>query len=256
MTMPSPGMPTDVLGGVGLTFLKVYEDRPAPDGRHSGCAHVHAVTDEAYFVVSGAGFLELHDLANGFRRLPLAPGAFVQFTPGTIHRVISTDGLEVMVVMGNAGLAERGDARIYFGAEVDSDPTEYRRLADLPKTGGRSGALERRDASVAGYGALMELQISDSTAYRAEIERFVLRHFNDMKAVRDDLSAVVEAGPMRWVRTVNQRIERLPKGIAAAKTLVMASNEETVLGMCGTLRAVCGLQPPATASGSLDASAP
>jgi mannose-6-phosphate isomerase-like protein (cupin superfamily) len=251
MTASLSAMPTDVLGGVGLTFLKVYEDRPAPDGLHSGCAHVHAITDEAYFVVAGEGYLELHDLANGFRRAPLSPGAFVQFSPGTVHRVVSTDGLEVMVTMGNAGLPERGDARIYFGPEVDADPEEYKRLAALPKTKGREGALERRDASVTGYTKLMDLMVSDEAAYRAEIARFVEHHFAAMAAIRDDLSAVVEAGPVRWAQQARDRIEALPKGPAGPKTLVTEPVSEPVLGMCGILRPVSGLHPLAAEAASL-----
>ena len=43
------------IAGIGLTHLSVYEQSPAPDGLSSGCAHVHALTDEAYYVVAGEG---------------------------------------------------------------------------------------------------------------------------------------------------------------------------------------------------------
>jgi len=244
MAAPIRELPTDVLGGVGLTLLKVYEDRAAPDGQHSGCAHVHAITDEAYFVVSGTGFLELHDATNEFRRLPLSPGAYVQFSPGTIHRAVSTGGLEVMVVIGNAGLAERGDARIYFGPDVDADAEEYRRLTALPKTDGRPGALERRDASIAGYAKLMKLHESNPVAYRAELARFVELHLAEMAALRDNLAEVVAAGPMQWARTAGKRIENLPASLASSETLVTSLTDEPILGMCGTLRPVSGLRPP------------
>lgn len=246
MTVASTDMTAEVLGGVGLTLLTVYEDRPAPDGQHSGCAHVHAVTDEAYFVVAGSGFLELHDAANGFRRMPLAPGAYVQFTPGTIHRVVSTGGLEVIVVIGNAGLAERGDARIYFGPDVDADADEYARLASLPKTNGRAGALERRDASVTGYMELMALLDRDPDAYRVEVTRFVEHHYRAMAELRAPLSAIVDAGPVHWARLARDRVEALPGGVAPAETLVTAPVEEPILGMCGTLRPVSGLHQPVT----------
>ena len=41
-------MQPGLIAGIGLTHLTVYDQRVAPDGLHSGCAHVHAVTDEAY----------------------------------------------------------------------------------------------------------------------------------------------------------------------------------------------------------------
>jgi len=248
MTAPSLTTPTDVLGGVGLTHLKVYEDRPAPDGQHSGCAHVHAVTDEAYFVVAGEGFLELHDVANGFRVMPLVSGAFVQFTPGTIHRVVSTNRLEVVVVIGNAGLAERGDARIYFGRDVDGKPDAYRRLAGLPKSKGRAGALDRRDASITGYMALLELRASDPHAYQIEVERFVQLHYREMEALQAKFAAIVEAGPLRWATIARDRIDALPGGFAAAGSLAAEPRAEPVLGMCGMLRPVDGLQALPTIS--------
>ena len=67
-------MGSGLLAGIGLTRLQVYEQRPAPDGTLSGCAHVHAFTDEAYYIVAGRGALELHDVDHGFRRVPLAGG--------------------------------------------------------------------------------------------------------------------------------------------------------------------------------------
>jgi len=246
MTAPLDTIPTEVLGGVGLTHLKIYEDRPAPDGKQSGCAHVHAVTDEAYYAIAGEGYLELHDAENGFRVAPLTPGTFVQFTPGTIHRAVSTAGLEVVVLIGNAGLAERGDARIYFGPGVDANPDEYRRLAGLPKAKGREGALERRDASIEGYMGLMELRERDPRAYLNEVNRFVTLHCREMEALRERFAAIVEAGPGKWTNIVRERIEALPDRLAAPGTLTAGPGDEPVLGMCGTLHPVGGLQALAT----------
>ena len=144
-------MSSGLLAGIGLTRLRVYDQRPAPDGTLSGCAHVHAYTDEAYYVIAGRGALELHDVERGFRRVPLEPGDFVQFGPGTLHRSVNETGLDILALMSNSGLAERGDARIYFGAAVDADPAEFERLRSLPKTHGLDGALQRRDASTLAY---------------------------------------------------------------------------------------------------------
>ncbi len=114
-----------LIGGIGLTEVHVYSQRPAPDGLFSGCPHVHAVTDEGYFVLSGQGWVEFHDRDHGCRRLDLAPGDYVHFPPLVMHRLVSTDALVILGIMGNGGLAERGEARIYFGPEVDASPTRF-----------------------------------------------------------------------------------------------------------------------------------
>lgn len=207
------------IAGVGLTHLSVYEQRPAPDGLSSGCAHVHALTDEAYYVVGGEGAIELHDAEHGFRSVPLARGDFVQFPPGTLHRSVSTRGLEVLALMGNAGLAERGDARLYFGAQVDADPAEYQRLKALPQHAGLDGALERRDASVRAYLQLLQLWRDDRSAYFAELSRFVELHRRDIAARRDEFAlAGVAAAPL---------------GASAA---VRHGQLQSSFGMCGVLR--------------------
>lgn len=228
-----------VIGGVGLTHLTVYEDRPAPDGLMSGCAHVHAVTEEAYYAIAGTGVLELHDLEHGFRRIPLKPGTYVHFSPGTLHRAVSTGGLEALVIIGNAGLAEHGDARIYFGAEADADPAAYARLAALPKTHGRDGALQRRDASVDAYRHLVRLWDSDRAAYRAEISRFVSVHARAMDAHRAEFRRIVEAGPLAAAQASLARIDGLPAAVEAPFGIrAETSAGEVLLGMCGTLRPV------------------
>ena len=86
---------TGLIGGIGLTEVHVYAQRPAPDGKFSGCPHVHAVTDEGYFVLQGRGEVEFHDLENGFRRLPLEPGQYVHFPPLVMHRLISDGQLVI-----------------------------------------------------------------------------------------------------------------------------------------------------------------
>ena len=125
---PAEGRAEDLISGIGLTHLTVYDQRPAPDGLMSGSPHVHAVTDEGYYVISGRGRVELHDLKDGFRSVELSPGRYIHFPPGVVHRLVNTDHLVLLVVMGNAGLAERGDARIYFGKAVDENPAEIARL--------------------------------------------------------------------------------------------------------------------------------
>ncbi len=244
--MPAPARPSaapaeDLIGGIGLTQLTVYDQRPAPDGRMSGAPHVHAVTDEGYYVIGGQGSVELHDRAAGFRTVELRPGRYVQFPPGTLHRLVNTDHLVLLVVMGNAGLAERGDARIYFGEKVDGDPAEFARLTGLAKAGGLEGALDRRDAAIRAYMGLLDLWAKDRPAYCRELDRFVGVHMKAAARLRSEFAAVVAAGPVAWGELFRARVEGLPAAATAGAPLLYAPPEATTLGMCGVLRPVTGL---------------
>ena len=232
----------DLISGIGLTHLTVYDQRPAPDGEQSGSPHVHAVTDEGYYCMSGTGRVELHDLKNGFRSVELTPGRYLQFPPGTLHRLVNTGGLTILVVMGNAGLAERGDARIYFGKKVDGDPAEYARLAGLPQSKGLEGALDRRDAAIRAYMNLIELWEKDKKAYFADLGRFLNVHNQAMAKKKDGLQEAVEAGPLAWAGIAAGRLESLPKGEKDPVSLLFKPGDEIALGMCGILRPIDKLE--------------
>ena len=230
-----------LIAGIGITHLEVYAQRPGPDGVLAGCAHVHALCDEAYFGIEGSGAVELHDLERGFRTVPIEPGTWVQFQPGTLHRSVCYDGFEVVAVMSNAGLPERGDARIYFGPEVDADPVEFERLKGLA-VGGIEGALARRDASSEGYAGLIALWETDRDAYFAELRRFYGVHCASLAGRRADLEAVVRAGPLASAETTLERIGGLPDAPAPGPIRrAEAGSEGVKLGMCGLLRQVSQL---------------
>lgn len=233
----------DMIGGIGLTHLTVYEQRPAPDGLNSGSPHVHAITDEAYYVISGTGRAELHDLKQGFRALDLKPGQYLQFPPCVLHRIISTDKLVILAVMGNAGLAERGDARIYFGRKVDEDPDEFARLVGLAKAEGLEGALNRRDASVKAYTELLKLWESDRPAYFVELRRFIDAHLRAMEKMRPAFSEAVAQGPLQWGRRSAERLAKLPKGDSEPEPRFHDPGDAVAYGMCGVLRPVATLVP-------------
>lgn len=230
-------MQPGLIAGIGLTHLTVYDQRPGPDGMQSGCAHVHAVTDEAYFVISGRGAIELHDTVHGFRSVRLEPGSFVQFSPGTLHRSVCHEKLVVLAVMGNAGLAERGDARIWFGPEADADAALYQRLWRLPAETGLAGALERRDRSIAAYQELMRLWEDDRAAYARELERFVEVHARAMAPLRERFQGVVADGPAAWLQAALSRIGGLPgQPPVPEATAIGPESGPPKLGMCGLLR--------------------
>lgn len=232
-----------LIGGIGLTHLTVYEQRPAPDGANSGSPHVHAITDEAYYVLSGTGRAELHDVQHGFRTVELKQGQYLQFPPCVLHRIVSTGGLVILAVMGNAGLAERGDARIYFGKSVDENPEEFARLTGLAKAKGLDGALERRDAAVRAYGNLLKLWEADRPAYFDELRRFTGLHLTAMEQIKPRFADAVARGPLHWGGLSQRRIDALPNGEAEPEALFHNGEPKIAYGMCGILRPVMSLKP-------------
>lgn len=226
-----------LIGGIGLTEVHVYNQRPAPDGLFSGCPHVHAITDEGYFVLSGRGWVEFHDRGHGYQRLDLAPGDYVHFPPLVLHRLVSTDALIILGIMGNGGLAERGEARIYFGPEVDASPERFAELVNLPRDRGLEGALDRRDCAVTAYQELFALWERDRPAYFAELERFFACHCAAIATKSDELRTEVERGPQAWARGTTDRLSALPQMFETRGDVFFnRRGSEEALGMCGVLR--------------------
>ena len=242
-TFADPTRPIGLIGGIGLTEVHVYAQRAAPDGEFSGCPHVHAVTDEGYFVLKGTGAVEFHDLEHGYRRMPLETGQYVHFPPLVMHRLVSDGELVILGMMGNAGLAEAGEARIYFGPKIDEDASAFAKCVGLPKVLGLEGALQRRDKAVEGYLGLMKLWEDDRDAYFAELRRFFDQHCRAMHAVAATLAMRVVRGPMAWAQATRERIDALP-GEPTVEPLVKLSRRggESALGMCGVLRPITSLE--------------
>ena len=233
-----------LIGGIGLTEVHVYTQRSAPDGLFSGCPHVHAVTDEGYFVLSGHGWVEFHDSVHGYRKLLLAAGDYVHFPPLVMHRLVSSAALVILGIMGNAGLAERGEARIYFGPEVDADPERFDTLINLPRVSGLEGALDRRDAAVRAYQVLLALWEQDRPAYFAELERFIACHCAAIASKAGELHTQVEQGPQAWARATTARLAALPRALPTrADVFFNKRGSESAFGMCGVLRPMLQLDP-------------
>jgi mannose-6-phosphate isomerase-like protein (cupin superfamily) len=228
-----------VLGGIGLTRVHVYHQRPAPDGLQSGCPHVHAICDEAYFILAGRGHAEFHDLEHGYREIPLETGDYLAFPANTLHRIVNGGDLVILGIMSNAGLAERGEARIYFGPEVDADPARFEELRGLPKTRGLEGALDRRDAAVGAYLGLQQLRESSGEAYRAELRRFFTLHAEETRRAQGTYREAIETGPVAWGAESLRRLEALPS-LAALEAPLAADREGAprLFGMCGLLKPV------------------
>jgi mannose-6-phosphate isomerase-like protein (cupin superfamily) len=154
--MSRPAFP----GAVSTTLLRVY-DWPAPDGVGavgSGSPHLHTVSSEAYVVLAGRGAVHTVTPA-GSQVHDLRPGTAVWFSPGTVHRAVNDGGLEVLVVMSDAGLPEAGDAVLTFPRDVLVDPARYRAAATLPVGDDAqvaAAARRRRDLAVQGMAELLE----------------------------------------------------------------------------------------------------
>lgn len=140
-------------GAVGVSRLCVY-DTLAPDGLVGGTPHMHLCCAEAYLVTAGTGAVQTL-ASGGFVRTQLQPGSVVWFPPGTIHRLVNSGGLKMVVLMQNSGLPEAGDAVFTFPPDVLADPEAYAAAAALPE-GGAPGsdlgaAYRRRDLAVEGF---------------------------------------------------------------------------------------------------------
>lgn len=228
---------TGLIGGLGFTRVDVYKQRLAPDGLHSGCPHIHAICAEAYYVLEGSGFVELHSLEDGFKRVPLNVGTYFQFPPNVLHRIVSSDGLVVLGLMSNSGLAENGDARIYFGEEIDQDSETYNNNVRLIDSG-LPGALERRDRAVSAYQGLVALWESDQAAYFEELRRFIDFH---QKAVFNESAKFeghIQNGPLAWGQNAQSRLNGELSDFEADGYVYQPLTDSTRMGMCGVLKPV------------------
>ena len=150
MADPLPPFP----GGIGVSHLRVY-DSEGPDGLRGGTPHLHTCCTEAYAVVAGRGAVQTLSGA-GYAEVALEPGAFVWFTPGTVHRLVNEGDLEILVLMQNSGLPEAGDMVITFPDEILGDRQRYDDAAVLPDDRRTTATVDdavrtRRDLGVEGF---------------------------------------------------------------------------------------------------------
>jgi mannose-6-phosphate isomerase-like protein (cupin superfamily) len=227
-------------GATSVTLLDVYED-VGPDGLRGGSPHMHLASTECYVVIGGRGALHTVD-PTGVRETALREGSVVWFTPGTIHRAVNHGDLKVLVVMGNAGLPEAGDAVMTFPADIVGDSERYAAAATLPQESleaRAAAASRRRDLAVEGF-----LVIRDAAA---------AGDFGPLRAFHAAAAALVQERAASW----SDIVERGPVAQAAQSldiTRAIAGGEATHLasatvslaaeptgergfGMCGRLRA-------------------
>ncbi|TDC06376.1 cupin domain-containing protein [Nonomuraea longispora] len=232
-------MPAAFPGGTSVTRLSVYTGACA-DGLEGGTPHLHTASTEGYVVIGGHGALQTLG-THGFRETELTAGSTVWFTPGTIHRAVNRGGLQVVVVMANAGLPEAGDAVMTFPPEIMADPGRYRAAATLPEGEGEeameAAAMRRRELAVQGFRALAG---SAAAGDHGPLERF---YDHAVALVRPRVAAwreTFERTVAAQARHTAAVLDALARGDGAhlrqSELLESPQSAETRWGMCGRLR--------------------
>jgi mannose-6-phosphate isomerase-like protein (cupin superfamily) len=229
-------------GATAVSALRVY-DWETPDGLHGGTPHMHTVSSEAYVVTAGAG--EAHTLsADGFAVDELAPGSVLWFSPGTVHRLVNTGGLEILTIMQNAGLPEAGDAVLTFPTSVLADAAAYAAAATLPRVDEASAGLRqaaaraRRDLALLGYGELRSAVVAHGPGALLEFQRLAAQLVHPRVA---DWTALWSESVLAETERTRSQLAALAAGDGAhlaAGSVVRGVPHAgpRLLGMCGHLQ--------------------
>ncbi len=244
--MPHPlRMPAATL----ITRLKVY-DSVAPDGQRGGTPHMHFLCTEMYFVLNGSGAVEIID-HNGFARVDLLPHAALVFSAGTIHRLINPHGdLEILVIMQNSGLPERGDNVVCFAPEHLQDDAAF---AAAMRAQTPAEAVQRRDRGVEGFLRLKALFAANIEEGRAALHAFYAAAHARTAHLHAQWREVVAAGAQAEVQATLARLDAL----AAADTSYLAQAQHQLthaapyqtLGFCGHLNRYLDYVPEGVVQG-------
>ncbi|MCP2635980.1 cupin domain-containing protein [Microbacterium sp. HD4P20] len=234
--MTSPLFP----GGVAVSGLQVY-DGETQGGHGGGSPHLHTVSSEGYVVTAGSG--EVHTITTAGRAIhPLDPGEVVWFSPGTVHRLVNHGGLELVVVMQNAGLPEAGDAVLTFPSAVLDDPDAYAAAATLPAEGTEderaAAARGRRDLALRGYTELLAALEERGPAALTELHERAVRLVQPKVEHWQRLwSATVEAETARTREALARLADGMP-GLMAEAAVRRGERHDGPrgFGMCGRLQ--------------------
>nr|WP_107397923.1 cupin domain-containing protein [Streptomyces acidiscabies] len=220
-------------GGVGVSRLCVY-DWPAADGLHGGTPHMHLACSEGYVVTGGRGAVQSLT-SSGYEVTPLTPGTIAWFTPGTIHRLVNEDDLQIAVLMQNSGLPEAGDAVLTLPPEYLTDPETYASVTripvDAPREEQEQVARKRRDLALEGYRVLRESPDA-LAAFHESAAALVRPHLGEWRERW-------ERGALAAAQATGDQLDRLGRGDAShlrdAVVRAEQPSEEGKFGMCGRL---------------------
>lgn len=231
----NPESPLRMPGAALITRLKVY-DTPTPDGQIGGTPHVHLVCTELYYVVAGSGAVEILD-KNGFSRVELRTNDALLFSPGTIHRLINPQrDLEILVMMQNSGLPERGDNVVSFTDDWLSDETRY---AEAMRVSSIEEAYRRRDRGVEGFLSLRAAFETSAEAGREALERFYQQASARTEPVHAQWQQLIHDGALAEVQKSLDQLDQLSQkdtGYLLQNAVQhIRPPDESKLGFCGHL---------------------
>jgi uncharacterized cupin superfamily protein len=233
---------TGLPAGIGLSQVRVYTSQ-TPDGQCGGTPHLHLTCTEMYVGLRGAGAAEFLTV-DGPTRVAIEPGVAVQFTPGTVHRLINgPDPLEILVIMENGRLNEEGDVVFAFPDADLADSDSYAALADIgpPAAPDADAVRRRRDRAVVGFTERVAVWQRDPRQGRAELDRLYRRAAELVRARAATWPSLVADGPAQAVRSLSQRASAAASGdpamLAKSKVTVLPRFDDTALlpRSCGHL---------------------
>lgn len=233
---------TGLPAGIGLSQVRVYTSE-APDGQCGGTPHLHLTCTEMYLGVRGTGAAEFLT-TDGPMRVTLEPGVAVQFTPGTVHRLINgPDPLEIIVIMENGRLNEEGDVVFTFPDADLAHPNRYADLADVgPADAPNPTAVQRRrDRAVLGFTQRVDLWRQNPQHGRQELDRLYHRAIQLVAPKAAHWPKLVDDGPAKAVQRLAQRAAAAANGdpteLTEGHVTVLPRFDETALvpRMCGHL---------------------
>lgn len=222
-------------GATLVTRLKVY-DTVTPDGQRGGTPHFHFLCTEMYFVLAGGGSVELLD-HSGFSTVELRPHSALIFSPGTLHRLINPDGdLEILVIMQNSGLPERGDNVVCFTDEFMGDDAAY---SAAMKVNTVAEAYQRRDRGVQGFMQLKAAFERGTAEGQATLAAFYQQANARTRHLREQWQQVITSGAAAEVARSFDSLKALDAGdtgflFEAAQHLIHAGDYSKP-GFCGHL---------------------
>lgn len=223
--------------GVGLTHIRVYTET-GPDGLVTGGAHMHAVCSEMYYILAGTGQIELLS-ADGLQTCELLPGKVVMFRPGVIHRVLNSNrNLEILAIMQNGGLPERGDFILTFPPEVLTSPATY---ANALRVASHEDAIRRRDLATQGFMTLKAAAAEGSDKLQPLLRTFYRAACKLIAPKVDGFEWVLKSGAQAEVKDCLDAVDFLRVGridyLERARFAEIQPRADLARpGMCGELK--------------------